>query len=62
MTASQTLPQTRAPERSAAPAPGPVDSPDLAADLDRLEREERVRRDRVREEQLAQLRELARFD
>lgn len=43
-------------------ATGAVESAELGADLDRLQRQEQVERNRRREEELARLRELARFD
>ena len=47
---------------AAQPAVGPPPSPDLAADLNRIEREERIAQDRREQERLTQLRELTRFD
>ena len=47
------------------PEPSPEVVPvsnDLAADLNRIEQTERTERDRRREEELARIRDLARFD
>lgn len=60
LTCTPVRPPTSVP---ATPSPiGPVAAPQLTSDLERLRAEEQARIDRERQETLARLQELARFD